>query len=622
MNGLTLRTPKGASCSLFEGAPTSTNYFRVIAAGTAIAPSAVDTAENTSSYIYRDLKAGLYHYGVSLEGHTAVCQVLLLNEKALAAGCEIDVELLKMAGNGYESGFVMLNSPAFIEHCLASEKTTWGAEYAHLFATPQFGRRKDLPGYHQQTTNEEIRSFIRALQPKNEYMHVFSLGKTPKYGFEMPLVLFTREQVRGKTLAEAAEILRQSGKPTVQYMAQVHSNEPASTEGALAMMLDLTSGHMAQLLDTVNVYIIPRINLDGAVEVIREAPATGEDMNRDYLFANNKEVRMVNAAYNLFLPEVVVDGHEKRSNFITPDEARCTDMELQVGAGALNHPANMTSLAMDMALTAIRWGRELGLRTHFYQSFASAMGGSAGDSYYGARNSLAFLVETPGGTTLGRFCMERRVMAQYVLAASVIRYTAEHAKTVLDTVHGSRARLAAMGHTYNEENLIVLEHGRTPTGTLPTTMIDVPTGNVTNEALITDYDEHTEAIRTRTRATAYVIPCGLPLEARILEVVQNHAIPYTVLPQNAKAMLCQYTYHGEEAALLDEREISFPDGAYVFPNTVPSTVLSVIMEPDFNAVSKRKMTLYSMELITADENGALPLYRYCRDLVNGSITLA
>lgn len=37
-------------------------------------------------------------------------------------------------------------------------------------------------------------------------------------------------------------MIRNNGKPTVQYAAQVHSNEPASCEGALAMMLSLTGG--------------------------------------------------------------------------------------------------------------------------------------------------------------------------------------------------------------------------------------------------------------------------------------------------------------------------------------------------------------------------------------------
>ena len=116
---------------------------------------------------------------------------------------------------------------------------------------------------------------ISELEKKSENMYVFSLGKTPKYGFDMPLVLFTRDNVKGKTLKEAAEIIRNNGKTTVQYSAEIHSNEPASCDGALALMLSLSGELGARVLGSTDVYIIPRINLDGAVEVIREAPATG-----------------------------------------------------------------------------------------------------------------------------------------------------------------------------------------------------------------------------------------------------------------------------------------------------------------------------------------------------------
>ena len=147
----------------------------------------------------------------------------------------------------------------------------------------------------------------------------------------MPLVLFTRENVTGMTLSQAAQIVRNNGKPTVQYTAQVHGNEPASAEGTLAMMLDLTDEKGSGILDAINVYIIPRVNPDGAVEVIRQSPTTGDDMNRDYLYMHNQEICLVTGAYNLFLPEVAIDGHERVTNFRTTGEARCTDMELQVG---------------------------------------------------------------------------------------------------------------------------------------------------------------------------------------------------------------------------------------------------------------------------------------------------
>ena len=619
---LTVTAPSGATCGVYSGVPSSTSYFKSIDPTNAIEPTRVDFLGEITAYHYGDLDVGIYHVAASMDGYTAVCQILNYTAEKKAAGARMDMELFPLLGNGYESGYVMLNSDEFISARLESKKDTWGEKYEHLFATPQFSREKSERGRHQQTTNEEMLDFISKLSEKNENMHVFSLGKTPKYGFDMPLVLFTREDISGKSLEDAASIIRANGKPTVQYTAQIHSNEPASTEGALAMMLSLSGKYGDEVLDKVDVYIIPRINIDGAVEVIRTSPTTGEDMNRDYLYMNNKEIRMIVSAYNKFLPEIAIDGHEKRSNFLTTDEARCTDMELQVGSGSLNHPAIMTDIGMKIALKAIDKGLKLGLRSHFYSTLACGAGGSAGSSYFGTRNSISFLVETPGGTTLGGFCMARRVMAQYVLASTAISYAAEHAEEVISTVHSSRESMALLGHKYDETRLTVLEHGKAVIGSLSSPLINVPSGIVTDQNNETEYTDHKVALRTRPRATAYVIPVGLKNEGEILRVAACHAIPYYTLKEGCRVFLKRYSQVGDEATLSEESEVSFAEGAYVFVNTVPSTVLSVIMEPDFNSASKRKMSLFSMGLIDADEDGRLPLYRYCRNLSDGKIECA
>jgi len=461
--------------------------------------------------------------------------------------------------------------------------------------------------------------FIKKLAAGNAHMYVYNLGKSPKYGYDMPLVLFTRENVTDMTLEQAAEVICQNGKPTIQYTAQCHSTEPASTEGALAMMVSLC-GDYGKVLDMVDVYIIPRINLDGAYEVIRTSPTTGEDMNRDYLFMHNVELRLVVAAYNLFRPEVCIDGHEKWHRFDTVGEDICTDLEVQTGAGALNHPADMTEMTMKMALCAMEKARSLGLRSHFYSKLASAAGGAAGSSYFGTRNSLSFLIETPGQVNLGMCCMERRVLAHYVLASSVIDYTVEHNAEIMATVHASRDFKKKTNPVYQEDKLFVLEHGSTITGSWSCPLLHVPSGEVVEENHTVDYNEHTEALVTRTCATAYVLPLGLAQEGEILRVAGNHAIDHYCLPAGSTVNLKQYVKTEEGFVLTEEQPITFASGALVFPNTVDSAVLNVIMEPDFNAANpERKMTLLRMGLVEADEAGALPLYRYCHTLENGKV---
>lgn len=611
---ITLAVPEGAVCGLYAGVAGDRVYFKAIDPEKAIAPTAVATENGITAYVYEGLGEGLYHYGVSKTGYNALSQTINYTGDVC-----LNIQLDKLAGNGYEAGYVMQYTREFIENQLTSDKNAWGEEYAKLFVTPQF--QPGRPGRHQQTTNEELEVFIAKLAQANSNMHIFSLGKSPKYGYNMPLVLFTKENVTGMTLEQAAEVIKNSGKPTIQYNAQCHSTEPASCEGALAMMVSL-SGDYGKVLEDVDIYIIPRINLDGAYEVTRKSPTTNEDMNRDYLFMHNVELRMVNAAYNLFRPEVCIDGHERFHRFNCTDTDICTDMELQGNAGALNHPTRLTEMAMEMSLSAMEKARSLGLRSHFYGKLASASGGAAGSSYFGIRNSLSFLVETPGQVNQGMCFMERRVLSHYVLASSIIDYTVKNRYELVADIQASRSFMSKSNQIYDEKKLFVLEHGTPVTGSWASPLIHVPSGMVVDPDYCVDYKEHREALITRPRATAYVLPQGLTKEAEILRVAENHAVPHYRLPAGSTVSLKQYIQTADGIILTDEQPVSFENGAVVFPNVVDSTILNVIMEPDFNPSNPdRKMTLLRMGLISADESGKLPLYCYCHTLVNEKVAL-
>ena len=84
--------------------------------------------------------------------------------------------------------------------------------------------------------------------------------------------------------------------------------------------------------------------------------------------------------------------------------------------------------------------------------------------------------------------------------------------------------------------------------------------------------------------------------------------------------LQQYLQKDDGISLAPEQVITFETGAHVFPNTIDSTILGMIMEPDFNPTKPElKRTILRMGLICPDEGGQLPLYRYCHNLENGKI---
>lgn len=277
----------------------------------------------------------------------------------------------------------------------------------------------------------------------------------------------------------------------------------------------------------------------------------------------------------------------------------------------------MTELGMKMALAALEKARQRGLRSHFFHRLASASGGRAGSSYFGMRNSLSFLLETPGQVYGGMFFMERRVMSQYTMISTVIDYTVAHAREVMETVRASRKYMEETGAGYDENQVIVLEHEAGETGTWATPLIHVPTGEVKEEKHVIPYREHVAALRTRPRATAYLVPMSTPNEEEILRIARIHGAEGYTLPAGSAVKVRQYLQNGEKIALSEEQTVCFEQGAYVLPNTVSSTVLGAVMEPDFG--NYEKMNLCTMELVNADAEGRLPIFRYCHDLVNGKV---
>ena len=88
----------------------------------------------------------------------------------------------------------------------------------------------------------------------------------------------------------------------------------------------------------------------------------------------------------------------------------------------------------------------------------------------------------------------------------------------------------------------------------------------------------------------------------------NYGIDHYRLSAGSIVNLKQYIKNEDGITLTEEQPVVFENGALVFPNTVDSAVLNVIMEPDFNPANPdRKMTLLRMGLIEADEAGVLPL---------------
>lgn len=218
--------------------------------------------------------------------------------------------------------------------------------------------------------------------------------------------------------------------PTVMLLGQQHGNEPAGGEAAL-----LLATERSDLLNKVNVLIVPRANPDGA-EHFGRVSANGVDVNRDHLLVSTPEALAIAGAVRHYQPQVMLDLHAFTAAGRWVDESGAMmryDALLQGATTGNVNPA--IEVVQARFLAAARTAIEgTGQRVADYHTTSSdaksktvSMGGvnvNTGRNVGGLRNAVSILLETRG-VGLGRAHFARRVQA-HVAAAMGIVETAAH----------------------------------------------------------------------------------------------------------------------------------------------------------------------------------------------------
>jgi len=618
-SGLVLTAPEGTEVLLFNSLAANS----LTADSTGIEAVKIAGSDGNVYCYYENLPVGSYHYEAKKDGCYSKSQSILFTEEHSKNGRQIDITMEKKAGDGFEPSWTVSYTDEFIEKAMKSSSDAWGSEYSDLFTTPYFAKQNGESGKHQQTTHAEMLEFIKALDNEDDNMHVYNIATSPKNGYEVPLVIFSKEDISvSSSLEEVASCFKNNSKPTVHYQAQIHSNEPAAGEAALAAIKQLDAKLGEEVLDSVDVYVIPRINADGAYENIRASATTGVDMNRDFMSQENSEVQMVTKLYNMFLPEITFDGHEQNQKASLSD-GTLTDLDMQANGGLTHNNLELTYTALDMMRKALSNARSLGLRTGCYNGNYHGNSTASGVPYYAMRGSLSFLAETRG-INAGMNWIERRMLSQYTAVSTVIKYAAENAESVHKLVNDNRANIVKKGATYEEDDLIGLKHVSTyDTDNLWTSpKMDYLTGEVIDSDYQSKFRIYTTVTRSRPRPAAYVIPKGEKWADSALEVLSCHGVEHYELENGSAARLVQYKGDAASTELFPEDVVVFENGAYVFPmDQVNANPLMLIMEPDVHNPNNYEINLLSMGIVSPDENSLMPIYRYCYGLKDSKITL-
>ena len=255
-------------------------------------------------------------------------------------------EFKKTGGPGGSHDLNIWNTPGFRPDRMEKQERAW----THMLANP--GQNANAIARSEFTTHDELISFVEDLPKTN--LTIGYLGEIPR-GFPFPVLVFSTSKDR------TPEGLKKTGKPLVWIQGLIHGGEWSGGEGATAMAYDLATGRYDEILEKINVIILPRVNADGARRATRESYDTlalqwtaspeARDLNRDHLTLDHPVSRAMKKMLNAYSPHFSVDLHERgASNGVETVFGRRMDTD----AGDLG-TAGATSMQLPQDFLALRY---------------------------------------------------------------------------------------------------------------------------------------------------------------------------------------------------------------------------------------------------------------------------
>jgi hypothetical protein len=316
------------------------------------------------------------------------------------------------------------------------------------YATPAFA-----PGKDDFTSQDELMSYLHELVARTAAMRLDAEARSQQ-GRELPILFFSHDQ----------KAIGSGKKPVVLIIGQQHGNEPAGGEAALVLAQRLGAGSLANLLDVIDVIIVPRANPDGA-DAFKRTLANDIDPNRDHTLQRSPEIRAIGSIFVRYKPDLVLDCHEFTVGGRWIDKVgglQRIDAMIQY-ATVPNLPPSLARAEADVFLPVILEAFDANGLTHdwYHTTDGShldspvAMGGigpDTGRNVAGLRNAVSFLLETRG-VGLGRSHFARRVQTHVVAAEAMLRRAAAEPAALL-----SFTRQATLEASASTTELVVVAH--------------------------------------------------------------------------------------------------------------------------------------------------------------------
>ena len=183
--------------------------------------------------------------------------------------------------------------------------------------------RAESTNYEETSRYEDVLHFINEIQKRTDKLRLEYFGKTEE-GRDLPLLIFANPPLMHPGQA------RDSGKPIIFIMANIHAGEVEGKEAMLHLSRRLIFGDLQPLLDQLVVLIAPIYNADGNEKIsasnrsAQNGPiggvgtrenAKGLDLNRDYIKLESPEATALVRLFNRWDPHLTIDLHTTNGSY-------------------------------------------------------------------------------------------------------------------------------------------------------------------------------------------------------------------------------------------------------------------------------------------------------------------
>ncbi len=447
------------------------------------------------------------------------------------------------------------------------------------------------------TKYKDAVQFIKELAGKHpQLIKIGSIGETQR-GRDQVSVLITNQNSPEK------EKLR------VAILGSIHGNEPISTDGLLFLIHQLTEdAGYAQLLDQLEIMVLPDINADGR-EAEKRTTSNGIDLNRDLTSLNAPESRNIKMAINRFDPQVVLDFHEfnpHRSDFKELSDCYSIGYDVMfLYTGNLNvDPSIRKMIAEDFIAptktyltqnhrevsdyaTTRRDGKEILLN----------MGGTASRSSatnYALQNRISLLMEIRG-VTEGNQSVKRRIETSFLCATSYLRIADSLRSQIKSTIDA-----ANKSSVNGDRNIVVTSEPAMKQ--MPFLFVDECTNEHKTIEFRTYYNMDQTPVITRDRPGAYLI---FPCSKKVKDVLTTSGLVLKEVNNPQEMTVQVYKKNDAGSFELETKKINIPKDAVIIDALQPmGNTLSDLIEPEGS-----NSIYMNGQIKTEAKKGTLPVYR-------------